>query len=234
MKPSFWCFFSDIDEDFVQQLKLFVPSILAPENLVKKAINGKDVTCKELFEYIRAYVKVFGSNQLPEPKSILSATAEANNLAAVAVCKDFYNEQMEVICGGDQSYVRPEELEQHHAQYRAETINMFEGIRKMGGPEFSEGYLERLLADIDETFVEIKKQNNRKNLMATLRTPIGLCVAFIGLYSCSSFLSLFNLSTAARICSLLVGESFKERLLRFLPSLLFSLLYRPVSTSKHG
>ena len=39
-------------------------------------------------------------NELPETKSMLVTTAEANNLAAVAETKDLYMLMMESICGG--------------------------------------------------------------------------------------------------------------------------------------
>lgn len=95
-----------------------MPSLLAPKNLVKKQIDGRDVTCQELLEYFRAYVNVFGGNELPEPKTMLEATAEANNLAAVAVARDFYTREMEKLCGGDQPYVSPRELQTHHVRFK--------------------------------------------------------------------------------------------------------------------
>lgn len=61
-----------------------VPALLSPENLVVKEINGSKVTCGELMEYFRVYMKMYQGDALPEPKSMLLATAEANNLAAVA------------------------------------------------------------------------------------------------------------------------------------------------------
>ena len=80
----FHSFIQDIDDEFKAQLLDHVPALLAPENLVVKEINGSKVTCGELLEYFKAYMRMYQGDSLPEPKSMLLATAEANNLAAVA------------------------------------------------------------------------------------------------------------------------------------------------------
>ena len=88
---------SDIETDFKDQLKTLVPSLLAPENLVVKQIHGSKITGRELLEYFKAYIKVYQGDELPEPKTMLQATAEANNLAAVASAKDMYTKDMEAV-----------------------------------------------------------------------------------------------------------------------------------------
>jgi atlastin len=40
---------------------------------------------------------VFEADELPEPKSMLMATAEANNLASKAIAKEFYMHAMEQV-----------------------------------------------------------------------------------------------------------------------------------------
>ena len=42
-------------------------------------------------------MKIFQSDRLPEPKSMLEATAEANNLTAQAAAFDRYNKEMEEV-----------------------------------------------------------------------------------------------------------------------------------------
>ena len=42
-------------------------------------------------------MKIFESDSLPEPKSMLEATAEANNLAAQAAAFDRYTREMEEV-----------------------------------------------------------------------------------------------------------------------------------------
>ncbi|GFX08783.1 atlastin-2 [Trichonephila clavipes] len=49
------------------------------------------------FLHHKAYVKIFQCGELPEPKTMLVATAEANNLAAVTNAKDHYCMAMEKV-----------------------------------------------------------------------------------------------------------------------------------------
>ncbi|KHJ47554.1 guanylate-binding protein [Trichuris suis] len=69
--PNFHGQLSDIELEFKRQLLNFVPQILAPNNLVLKKINGREICCRELLEYFRSYMKVFAGQDLPEPKSML-------------------------------------------------------------------------------------------------------------------------------------------------------------------
>ncbi len=92
--PHFDGRLKDIEPSFVEQLKDLVPSLLAPENLVVKSINGRPVTCRELLEYFRAYVTIYQGDSLPEPVSTLQATAEANNLNTYVRCKEQYIAEM--------------------------------------------------------------------------------------------------------------------------------------------
>lgn len=70
----------EIDSDFKTHLQVLVPSIFAPENLVVKEINGQKVRARELVQYVEQYTKLFSANTLPEPKTVLQATAEVNNM----------------------------------------------------------------------------------------------------------------------------------------------------------
>ena len=86
--------FLDIEKEFKGYVQKFVESTFAPNTSLKQ-INGREITTYELFEYFKAYCRVFEADELPEPKSMLLATAEANNLAAKAIAKEFYIHAME-------------------------------------------------------------------------------------------------------------------------------------------
>ena len=77
-------------------------------------------------------------NELPETKSMLVTTAEANNLAAVAERKDLYMLMMESICGGKPF------LESAEMWYVEKVFNQFQNKRKMDGDEFSQIYMYKL------------------------------------------------------------------------------------------
>jgi atlastin len=50
---------SDIDSEFIDYLKTFVPLMLDPKNVVVKEIGGRQVTGKQLMEYFKVYINVF-------------------------------------------------------------------------------------------------------------------------------------------------------------------------------
>lgn len=76
-----------IDSDFIENVKLLVPSIFAPENLIIKQINGHKVHVEEFLANIRTFVDLFNSDELPEPQSILNV--RYNTLSNKAFSKHF-------------------------------------------------------------------------------------------------------------------------------------------------
>ena len=46
---------------------------------------------------LKVYMKVFQSSDLPKPKSMLMATAEANNISAQVTSYDKYSREMELV-----------------------------------------------------------------------------------------------------------------------------------------
>jgi len=200
--PAFDGRLSDIEPDFKEQLKELVPLVLAPENLVVKRIGGQKVRVKELVHYFKAYTAIYQGNELPEPKSMLEATAEANNLSAVAGAKDKYQTIMEEVCGGSKPFMSNAELEQEHIRAKSESVQQFLSSKKMGGVDFSSRYLDTLEKDMEDLFVNYKSHNEGKNIFKSARTPATLftiaAICYIlsgvfGLVGMYSFANMFNL-----------------------------------------
>ncbi|XP_047132328.1 atlastin-2 isoform X1 [Hydra vulgaris] len=203
--PNFKGKLKDIDEDFIEYLSIFVPSLLAPKNLQVKCINGSDVTCRGLLEYFKAYIKVFEGGELPEPKSMLQATAEANNLAALAAAKDQYQRDMEQLCGGDTPYLVPKELDNRSEIYKSKARTLFNATRKMGGDEFSKEYEQRLIQEINELFDGFVKTNDSKNIFNAARTPAVFLVIIVLSYMTSGFFIMLGLTSLASVFNIILG-----------------------------
>lgn len=58
---------TQIDSEFIKYLKVLVPSLLAPENLVLKEINGQKVRAQDLIHYLQAYINLFSGDSIPNP-----------------------------------------------------------------------------------------------------------------------------------------------------------------------
>ncbi|XP_034008147.1 atlastin-2 [Trematomus bernacchii] len=195
----------DIDGDFKMELARLVPLLLAPERLVEKEIGGNKVTCRDLLEYFKAYIKIYQGEELPHPKSMLQATAEANNLTAVAGAKDMYARNMEQVCGGDKPYLAPTDLERFHEEFREHSVRHFRSVKKMGGEEFCQRYQNQLEGELDETFSNFTKHNAGKNIFYTARTPATLFAVMFVTYVVAGVTGFIGLSTLAALANLAMG-----------------------------
>lgn len=158
-----------------------------------------------LLEFFKAYIKIYQGEDLPQPKTMLMATAEANNLAAVAASKDQYYKDMEKLCGGELPYVAPEHLEEKHNFFFKEALHLFSSTKKMGGQEFCDRYQGQLEKELEEMWVSFSKHNESKNLFSAFRTPAILFVLVCFLYVLSGVLLFVGLSTFALVCDCTLG-----------------------------
>lgn len=203
--PKFDGRLKDIEPDFKESLSQLVPILLAPENLLLKEISGVQVKAKDLVQYFKSYLNLFSGDELPEPKSMLVATAEANNLSAVAAAKETYSTLMDSVCGGNQPYLNLNQLEAQHSEFKRQALSQFSGIRKMGGEEFSSSYREKLELDIDEEYDKFKAHNESKNIFKAARTPAVFFAIAVVFYIISGLCGLVGLYSVANTCNLLMG-----------------------------
>lgn len=63
-----------LDPDFIKCVKELVPSLLAPENLIVKQINGQNMRVRDLMTHLQMYVDVFNRKELPTPESLATVT----------------------------------------------------------------------------------------------------------------------------------------------------------------
>uniref|UniRef100_A0A8C3SR94 Atlastin GTPase 1 n=1 Tax=Chelydra serpentina TaxID=8475 RepID=A0A8C3SR94_CHESE len=203
--PNFDGKLKEIDDEFIKNLKVLIPWLLSSESLDVKEINGNNITCRGLVEYFKAYIKIYQGEELPHPKSMLQATAEANNLAAVATAKDTYNKRMEEVCGGDKPFLAPSDLQTKHLELKEEAVKLFRGVKKMGGEEFSRRYLQQLENEIDELYVQYIKHNDSKNIFHAARTPATLFVVIFITYVIAGVTGFIGLDIIASLCNMIMG-----------------------------
>ena len=203
--PQFKGAVAEIEPEFTKQMTKLASVLLSSENLKTKKINGEEVACSQLVEYFRSYIKIYDGEKLPEPKTMLQATAEANNLSAVAKAKHLYAEKMDEVCGSGCSYVDTSILEEKHVECESASLECFDTIRKMGGDEFSLEYRDKLEEDLQELFENYIQLNEGKNVFKSLRTPgviFTFAVIFYVLTGMFDFLYFSALSTLCYIAAL--------------------------------
>uniref|UniRef100_A0A7N9IEL4 Atlastin GTPase 3 n=1 Tax=Macaca fascicularis TaxID=9541 RepID=A0A7N9IEL4_MACFA len=203
--PDFDGKLKDIAGEFKEQLQVLIPYVLNPSKLMEKEINGSKVTCRGLLEYFKAYIKIYQGEDLPHPKSMLQATAEANNLAAAASAKDIYYNNMEEVCGGEKPYLSPDILEEKHCEFKQLALDHFKKTKKMGGKDFSFRYQQELEEEIKELYENFCKHNGSKNVFSTLRTPAVLFTGIVALYIASGLTGFIGLEVVAQLFNCMVG-----------------------------
>lgn len=193
---------SDITKDFKEHLKHFIPLILSPSKLVIKQINGAKINAIQLLEYFKSYIALYQGDQFPEPQSMLTATAEANNRSTVATAKDLYYREMSQICDANKPYLHTDLLTSQHLRYKDASLHLFDKTLKMGGEEFSHPYRSKLEADICQKFNQIVKENESKNVFAIIKTPGILLCFIVGLYMNAGVLALMGITPLATLSNL--------------------------------
>ena len=105
------------------------------------------------------------------------------------------------ICGGDKAYINPTELEKEHLQCLSKAIHMFKSTRKMGGPEFSQGYEDQLRTEMQEQFENFQKHNESKNIFSAARTPAVLFTVMLAAYIIAGVFGVIGLESFANLCN---------------------------------
>jgi len=202
--PNFKGNLNQIDEEFIEHIKNLMPNLLSPRNLVVKAMGGKEVKAKEIVQYYKSYMEIFKGNTMPEPKSMLEVTIEANNLVSLASAKELYMASMESLCGGEKPYLNEQVLDLEHNRIVEAALAEFDSRKKLGGEEFSLKYRDQLMTEIEESYNHYKAHNDSKNIFKAANTPITLFVMWSVLYIFSQFTSLLMLYPLANLANLLM------------------------------
>uniref|UniRef100_A0A3B4FR30 Atlastin-1 n=1 Tax=Pundamilia nyererei TaxID=303518 RepID=A0A3B4FR30_9CICH len=191
--PHFDGRIKEIDGEFINNLTVLVPWLLSPRNIDVKEINGSKITCRGLLEYFKAYIKIYQGEELPHPKSIYQVTSPTH-------CCHFAQ-----VCGGDRPFLAPSELQARHSAIREEALQVFKGVKKMGGEEFSRRYLQQLEGEIDEVFVQYIKHNDSKNIFHAARTPATLFVVIFVMYVAAGITGFVGVDIIASLCNMILG-----------------------------
>ncbi|KAI4540452.1 hypothetical protein MG293_009493 [Ovis ammon polii] len=194
----------NVQEDDLQHLQSLI-FLVRDWSFPYEFSYGSDGGSKFLEKRLKAYIKIYQGEELPHPKSMLQATAEANNLAAVATAKDTYNKKMEEICGGDKPFLAPNDLQTKHLELKEESVKLFRGVKKMGGEEFSRRYLQQLETEIDELYIQYIKHNDSKNIFHAARTPATLFVVIFITYVIAGVTGFIGLDIIASLCNMIMG-----------------------------
>lgn len=124
---------SAIDNRFLELLTAYLDDLFDPKHLFPKKIHGTPVTSRELYTYIKTYAALFREASIfPEAKTLLEATAEANNVNMKDKALIKYKREMETVAGPRCKFVPTKELEAHHQLCFQGAMTVFDTGARMG------------------------------------------------------------------------------------------------------
>ncbi|KAK7078362.1 putative RING-H2 finger protein [Halocaridina rubra] len=198
---------TDIEEEFVSHLKVLVPRLLSPENLVKKEIGGQPIKARDLLKFFTLFMEVFKDNDLPEPTTLVEFAAQASSQAALEAGKEAYVEIMEALVGGDRPFLKTVQMEVEHNKAREKAVKTYLEKNKYGRKNQSvvQRYQDSLSEEIDKMYLKYSQQNEAKNVFKAARTPATLFCILMFFYLMSGIFGLLGMYSFASMCNLGMG-----------------------------
>ncbi|DBA05278.1 TPA: LOW QUALITY PROTEIN: hypothetical protein N0F65_007440 [Lagenidium giganteum] len=158
-----------IDTRFLELLTAYLDDVFDPKNLFPKKIHGMAVNARELSTFIKCYAALFREASIfPEAKTLLEATAEANNVNMKDKALIAYKKEMEKVAGSKCRYVPVKELEAHHELCVQGAMTIFDNGANMGRASEIMKYRSSLVDTIEKErarFFEVNAERDPyKNL----------------------------------------------------------------------
>lgn len=172
-----------IDSRFLELLTTYLDDVFDPKHLVPKKIHGVPVTSRELYTYIKTYAALFREATIfPEAKTLLEATAEANNVNMKDKALLKYKREMEAIAGSNCRYVPVQELEAHHQLCVHGAVTIFDAGAKMGRHSQILKFRADVIAEIEREhhrFVELNAERDPYKNLEFYLVPGALAIALL-------------------------------------------------------
>ncbi|KAF6203771.1 hypothetical protein GE061_002106 [Apolygus lucorum] len=184
----------DIDLRFREVIQKFVPTILTPENLVLKKINGNFVTTREMFNYMRVWVDCLNDASLPRPKSLFTSTSMNDHNRVMNAALDMYSLHLEALVCSKNCFMKNDQLKAIHNLAFEDALKYFFASTMLGkGGEATEIFHKILEDSMNEKFFEYQALNNARIeiLEKAVRTPINVFVC-IGICTVLEYLEFKN------------------------------------------
>ncbi|XP_070497769.1 atlastin-like [Chironomus tepperi] len=153
---------SAMDEDFKIVLKGFIESLLCPDDLMKKKINSRELTVKEMRTYNQMYFDLFKQNEVPDVSSIYEFTVDCAMESLIERCIKSYKlaiyRNKQLLNKIDAVDVIVHDLCKDRALW------LYFKERKMGNTEHEEEYRQKLMDSIDLIFQYFRDRANMSSL----------------------------------------------------------------------
>lgn len=174
---------SKIRPEFLKLASMYIERIFG-KHLSPKMVHGQPVTAPELLNFVKVYVNLFKEATIfPEAKTLLEATAEANNINFQRRSMDTYRTEMDVIAGLKTTYCPENELLDHHEVCHDAALKMFDSGANMGRRSDIAMYRTLLLSELENQKLRYLEANREKDPYKNLEfyiIPAAIVVILVG------------------------------------------------------
>ena len=133
--------------------------------LEPKRVRGRALTAPELKEFIATYAALFKDGaRFPEARTMLAATAEANNRNAASLAAAAYKEAVDkVVSPRNGTYVAVAVFDALHAASAAAAVEVFAKRASMGSKSSIAAFKADLETDLDDLGARYRELNAGRN-----------------------------------------------------------------------
>lgn len=175
----------DMDDEFIESVKLLVPYILSKDNLVIKQIDGVDVTGQTMLDYIEVLVNALKNGELPTPQTLIEATAEIGCQLAIDAEFEIYIEEMTEFCkSANGEYISEDGLRKVDKEIKYEAIKRLESYPRMLRMKNQSQCVKKLSDLMDMKYNDFKKiieKQNRAFLLKKVVPAVGIGIGGVAL-----------------------------------------------------
>jgi hypothetical protein len=147
---------SQMDGDFKNYLMNLTEWLLQPSNLKVKKINGEELTCAEMKEYLTSYFEKFLSDAMPKADSIYEMTLDKNmQILSEKLLEEYKENLINSLDPTEENFM--ESMNIIHKQSKIFAITNFNMTNKMGTNAHALKHVNLLLKKLDQKFAEIRE-----------------------------------------------------------------------------
>ncbi|KAG5670807.1 hypothetical protein PVAND_001045 [Polypedilum vanderplanki] len=133
--------------EFKIELEILIQYLLSPNRLIVKKINGMTLNGAKYLEFMRIYLNIFKSTDLPKPKTLLEASIEVQMNSIADECFHKYIEQISL-----QKIDNLNDIYNVHRQCKILAFNLFKNSKKISNFKYEIKYKEILDERIEEFY----------------------------------------------------------------------------------
>ncbi|KAL3124187.1 hypothetical protein niasHT_004776 [Heterodera trifolii] len=154
----------DMKPLFRDEVKRLVESMVAPNLLKPKMLNGRPMTVRKFVECVREYARIFDSAvEVPDPRAILNANLQL-------ACVDFAMEAKVAYCRAMDRATRSsrmmaeKKLQEAHIKHGIKALNIYDRCPKIYSGDVRNNNLARLQESINHELERYKRLNEEKRV----------------------------------------------------------------------